>query len=341
MEQIHRRNEEEQYRQAFLVIRAAKNWFLWLMLLALVVDLATFVAVRFWPVLQGSPSFQARLAAIRAPKKVHSPSAPSAAPAGEPAVAAPEQPSGPAPSGAVAPGGAAAPGGTPVPSAALSHGGSPAPAGAPTPPLSGQGPLGPAAPAAPGGVPTPPEGAPAAEATAPLPAPAALAPAPSLQPVATAAAPLAAAEPNELSETFYQVLDVALPLAKSLGLICAALLSLSLLLAVGVVLAGRMGGAGHLASALMWSILLAALFVPWDVAFPSVVVPGVLFGRSDLVQGTAAVTWGAAGVDWADQVLYFARFAGYPLLAMLIWLTVQVKYVLGCRQASLKVEEQG
>jgi hypothetical protein len=269
MEQINRRNEEEQYRQAFLVIRAAKNWFLWLMLLALVVDLGVFVAVRFWPVLQGSPSFQARLAVIRAPKKVHPPStppAPSAAPAGKPAAAAPEQPSGPAPSG----------------------------------------------PAAPGGMPTPPEVAPAGPTTAPPPAPAAPSPAPSPQPMATAAAPLAAnppaaeapqaaAEPNELSETFYQILEVVLPLAKSLGLICAGLLSLSLLLAVGVALAGRMGGAGHLASALMWSILLAALFVPWDVAFPSVVVPGVLFGRSDLIQHTAAVTWGAAGVDWADR----------------------------------------
>jgi hypothetical protein len=47
MEQIHSQVAEEPYRAAFATVRAAKNWFWWLVLAAVVVQLGAFVAVRF------------------------------------------------------------------------------------------------------------------------------------------------------------------------------------------------------------------------------------------------------------------------------------------------------
>ena len=229
MEQIQQPNQMDQYRLAYASLRAAKNWFWWLMLLAVLINLGTYIAVRCWRVLDRSPGFRQDLAELRIAQE------PPAGPAAQPAQ---EQ-----------------------------------------------------------------------------------------------------AETSVASEGFYQTLNALLPIAQTLGLVCSLLLVLSMLLSVSVALVGRLDGVGHLTSALVWSIVLAALFVPWEAAFPGVIVPGVLFGRGELIVKTAEVTWGAADVAWNDQVLHFARFVGYPLLALVLWLAVQVKYTRAFHQAGMRIEK--
>ena len=220
MDSMHDQGRDLQYLEAYNSLRVGKNCFWLLLLLAMAINLGTFIAVRFWPVLRGSPSFQTQLAELRV----------------------------------------------------------------------------------------------VSQAT------------PSTQP-----APLAN---SEASERFYLALGVLLPLARSIGLACALLLVLSLLLSLKVSLLGRLGGVGHLTSAMLWGLILMVLMVPWNTAFPGIGVPGVLFSRAGLITATAEVTWEAAGVTWADHVLYFVRFAAYPLVTGLIWLVVQLKYVRAFGQAT-------
>lgn len=135
------------------------------------------------------------------------------------------------------------------------------------------------------------------------------------------------------AEDIYQGLDVILPMVKTLALISAILLSVSLFAALMVVCAGRLGGAGQLASALVWSVVLGLVLVPWDAVFGTQFIPGVLVSRQEIVAKSASAVWTAAA--WYDVVLYYLRFVGWPVLAVLIWLTVQFKFARAYRQVYL------
>ena len=263
MEQLQDNRGGSQYASALNSLRVAKNWLWWLLFLAVVINLACFIAVRHADALEGSVSFRAELEGIR-PSFVE--------PLPDPAIA-------------------------PEPAAV-----SEAPAEVPA------------------------ETAEAAPAETPED--------PIVQASAEAPAEAPADEPadSQAAENFYHYLGKLLPTARSLGLICSTLLFLVLLLSVKVVLVGHLEGIGRLTSAMLWSLLLMVFFVPWRTAFPGIVLPSILFDRTELIEGTASVTWGAANVTWADHLLYGARFIGYPLLAILIWLNVQVKYALAFRK---------
>ncbi len=56
MEQLRTQVDDDQYRTAFGTIRAAKNWFWWLILACLVIQFAGFVLVRFWGVIDKAPA---------------------------------------------------------------------------------------------------------------------------------------------------------------------------------------------------------------------------------------------------------------------------------------------
>jgi len=238
--------------EAFAAIRTAKNWILLLVLATLLIDLGAFMAVRFWPTLDGSESFQAELAHLRRP---------------------------------------------------------------PTPPVT---------------------------FTRPAPATKPAGPAPTTRsiPPAAAARPAPLAPATAAGEHFYWILGAALPVVRTIGLIAALLLAAYLLVAVNVALAGGLAGTGLLVGAFSWGLVLTAMFVPWNLTFGGVVVTGVLFDRRELIVGTAEVAWGAGEVDWATNLLYYARFAGYQLLAILLWLLVQLKFAGAVRRMTVPVEQQ-
>lgn len=262
METIRQHPSDVEYHEAFASLRAAKNWFWWLLLAAMLVNLATFAAVRFYRVLDESPSFQQDLASIRGTQPVNS----SAMPAGLP------QPM--------------------------------------TMPASQ------------------PASEPTTAATAEPTTRSAFAVRPPQSPKA------------QWQEEVYQNLSWVLPLAKAMGILMSVLLAMSLMTSLSISLSGRLGGAGYLASAFVWSIVLVALFVPWSQAFTGVPVPGVLFARAELIQSTAQMAWGAPEASLREQVIYYARFAGYPILSLLILLTVQVKYARGFREVAVETESK-
>lgn len=137
-------------------------------------------------------------------------------------------------------------------------------------------------------------------------------------------------------------LPLVLPVTKFLGAICALLLAASLFLGALMPLAGQLGGAGKLTSAFFWSLILLALVTPWQQIFPYSGLVGSLSNLQEMwprVQQVKAS--GAAAALSQATVLYYARYLGYPGVALLVWLIVGVKFAKGycrMRKAALSVE---
>ncbi len=116
--------------------------------------------------------------------------------------------------------------------------------------------------------------------------------------------------------------------------IIAMLLTLTLFVAAMVSLVGRLGGVSQLFSAFFWSLILLAMLVPWQRVLYYESVYGALADYSELIGRTFHIKpeWGAESVSWQKQLLYYMRFVGYPVLALLVWLVVQVKFARGCKR---------
>lgn len=162
------------------------------------------------------------------------------------------------------------------------------------------------------------------------------APAAESQPAATA--PTAA---GDTAQWWRDMFYWALPVTQFLGVVMGILLSVSLLVGLNVALVGRLGGVASLASAFFWSLLLAALLMPWQYAFADSPFSGALFTYGDLYNHTRQikVAWGAADSGWLDLAFYHVRFLLYPVLAVLIWLLVDLKFRRGCRKMVVAAAE--
>lgn len=158
--------------------------------------------------------------------------------------------------------------------------------------------------------------------TAASPAPAA-ASRPTSQPAGTS--------PLEQAHMLNDIMYWALPIAKTAGPLMAMLLSLALIMAVKIVLVGRLGGAKGLTSAMFWSFLLLALVTPWQQVFAGSMLPDTFTNLSQLQAEVARVkaSWGGtAGAAWP----YYARFLGLPGVTLLVWLAVGIKFARGYRR---------
>ena len=136
------------------------------------------------------------------------------------------------------------------------------------------------------------------------------------------------AAPAGTAEKWKRTLSWLFPTAEFAGLVAAMLLALTILFAVALSLLGRLGGTGGLVSAFFWSLVLLAIMIPWQQALPeSPVACGALYEMDELLaaRAEAAEAWDARG-------LYFVRFLAYPVLAMLVWLVVQLRFARGCAQ---------
>ncbi len=144
--------------------------------------------------------------------------------------------------------------------------------------------------------------------------------------LARAPAPVDEPSDQQTASFIYEALRPGLAMIRAGSLFCGVLLALMLLLSVKMSLVGRLGSAGYLTSAMLWSLVLAVLLAPWNLAFPGFPVPGMLFGRGELVAMTAEVAWGAADAGWETSLLYWARMVGYPVLGLILLAAVQVQY---------------
>jgi hypothetical protein len=149
-----------------------------------------------------------------------------------------------------------------------------------------------------------------------------------------ASQPAQAADP---AQRWQDVFGWALPATKFLAFASGMLLSLTLLLAVKLSLLGRLGGVAGLISAFFWSLVLLAIITPWQQVMQGAVACGALYNFDELVRAVGKVRcpWGAKNVSFVTQVLFYARFIAYPVVAVLVWLMVQAKFARGYRGMNL------
>jgi hypothetical protein len=154
---------------------------------------------------------------------------------------------------------------------------------------------------------------------------------PSDVPAAASAAVQSAAKRTNWGDVLHYVLGVSI----FIGIAFSVMLSMVLMLIVTIMLVGRLIGVSRLTSAYVWCIFLIILLFPWqallqDEAFTSrdFIVPGVLYTWDELQRFARFAT-----DDMAVAVLKWARFVGFPVVAILILLSIQVKSNRGLKQA--------
>ncbi|MGC9454465.1 MAG: hypothetical protein ACP5HU_06335 [Phycisphaerae bacterium] len=138
---------------------------------------------------------------------------------------------------------------------------------------------------------------------------------------------LGATQPASAATGWYHVLNWIMPAFKFMALVSGLLLMLTLMFAVKLSLLERMGGVAGLMSAFFWSLVLFAVLVPWQDVLIDSFASGALYNLGDL---TAARRGLANG--WTDKVIFYARFVLYPVVAVLVWLVVQMKFARGYRR---------
>ena len=141
-------------------------------------------------------------------------------------------------------------------------------------------------------------------------------------------APAAPAQPPK-AQQWRAALNWGLAVSKFVGLVAAALLTLTLLFAVTLSLTGRLGATAELTGAFYWSLILLAMLTPWQqILTGSAYACGATFSLGDLLAARARMDAGAGSA--AGMSFYYGRFVGYPVAALLVWLAVQLRFAQGC-----------
>jgi len=120
--------------------------------------------------------------------------------------------------------------------------------------------------------------------------------------------------------------------ARFVAFAAAVLLSLALLLAVLISLLDRLGGAAGFVSSFYWSLVLLAILTPWRQILGGSAA-GALYGLDDLLAALhhLKASWGATPATRLQWALYYGRFVGAPVVALLVWLACQLKFARGYR----------
>lgn len=125
-----------------------------------------------------------------------------------------------------------------------------------------------------------------------------------------------------------------LPAMKFFAFVSCLLVVLTLMFSVKLSIIGRLGGIGGFMSAFFWSLILLAMITPWQQVLAATYASGALYNLGELTSQVARVkgTWGAsAGV--LEVTLFYARFAAYPIIAMLVWIAVMAKFSRGYKDS--------
>ncbi len=143
-----------------------------------------------------------------------------------------------------------------------------------------------------------------------------------------------------------RVLQYLVSLSGFAGLIASGLLCVVTALLVKIMLTARTLGAAKLTSAFVRATLLALLLFPWQaiLAGPTIStppdavrtdfkLPGVLYTWSELIHPQLGAKFSSAEIPTEYKVLRWARFVGFPAVAVLILLSVQVKSSKGIKDA--------
>ncbi len=161
-----------------------------------------------------------------------------------------------------------------------------------------------------------------------------------LTPDATTMVPSAAAEKG------VKVLKYLVAMAGFIGLTASLVLSCVMMLLVKIMLTGRTLGVAKVTSAFIWTLLLIVLLFPWQAmlsnptlsATPDAMVvdfkiPGVLYTWTEVTHPTLGAKFDSTTLPTPHKVLRWARFVGFPVLAVLILMSIQIKSSRGIKSA--------
>ncbi|HET6248235.1 MAG TPA: hypothetical protein VFE47_11100 [Tepidisphaeraceae bacterium] len=139
-------------------------------------------------------------------------------------------------------------------------------------------------------------------------------------------------------------------IADFVGVVLSMVLPAVLFLIIAIMLVGRLVGVSHVTSAFCWSIVFLVILFPWqallssrsqdgaDAAIeasltrPQITFPGVLYTYSELSHdyNFPSTDW---KMDWSNIVLKWMRFAGWPVVELIILMMVQARSSRGLRFA--------
>ena len=156
------------------------------------------------------------------------------------------------------------------------------------------------------------------------------------------------------------ILRYVIPVTDFLGITMVVVLAVVLLLIVTIMLVGRLIGVSHVTSAFVWCVLLAVMIFPWQAfllgtyrpahatgaaspgladarghADPTFKIPGALYTWEELRRD-----YSFENLSTLQSILKWARFAGFPILALLLLLMVQAKSSRGLKYALGESEVQ-
>jgi hypothetical protein len=130
---------------------------------------------------------------------------------------------------------------------------------------------------------------------------------------------------------FQYVVDVT----DFLGVVLPIVLGVVLLLIILIMLLGRLLGVASVVSAFVACVVLAALMFPWQALFSAqgygsndVRIPGILYTWPELVARARLYP-----DDLLKKLLFWARFVGWPVAALLILVKIYLKSASGLRAA--------
>jgi len=160
------------------------------------------------------------------------------------------------------------------------------------------------------------------------------------------------------------ILRYVIPVTDFLGIALVVILAVVLLLIVTIMLVGRLIGVSHVTSAFIWCVVLTVLLFPWqsfligersgaraaaggygtsafatDTGFqpqPTFKIPGVLYTWEELRYDVRHFPDNVG----AQAVLKWARYAAFPIAALLLLLMVQAKSSRGLKFALGESEVQ-
>ncbi len=145
--------------------------------------------------------------------------------------------------------------------------------------------------------------------------------------VATTQAATAPSAPADAK--WMAVIEYLVGLTAFLGIALTIVLAIVLLLIVKIMLVGRLIGVSRLTSAFIWTVILAALLFPWQAFWANYdfKIPGALYTWDELIHRVKFRP------QRDDAVLFWARFVAFPVLALIILLSIQVRSRRGLQQA--------
>ena len=162
----------------------------------------------------------------------------------------------------------------------------------------------------------------------------------------------ATTQPSAHAALGWRMAEYVVSISGFLGVVLSIVMCVVLLLIVNIMLVGRLIGVSRVTSAFVSAVLLVVLLFPWQVfrnqsdplndADEAVVdfkIPGVLYTWRELTQD-ATVDAKFTGDNWARDLLKWARFAGFPVLAVILLLRVQALSNRGLRLALGEIEAE-